>query len=123
MVKVSQRPGGMSKSPGREENQGRRGNQLIVVVSRLEAISRRASRCDRRTHIAWRRAIYFIREVRFSTFDPQSPQLPSTILMTTTWVPWYDILLFFLRVGLTKIWELGTDPIAIRGSAVLEGPV
>src|SRR5208282_1999694 len=39
------------------------------------------------------------------------------------WVPWYDILLFFLRVGLTKIWELGTDPIAIRGSAVLEGPV
>ena len=43
--------------------------------------------------------------------------------MTTTWVPWYDILLFFLRVGLAKIWELGTDPIAIRGSAVLEGPV
>jgi hypothetical protein len=39
------------------------------------------------------------------------------------WVPWYDILLFFLRVGLTKIWELGTDPIAIRGSAVLEGHV
>ena len=52
-----------------------------------------------------------------------SPQLPSGISMTTTWVPWYDILLFFLRVGLTKIWELGTDPIAIRGSAVLEGPV
>ena len=41
--------------------------------------------------------------------------------MTTTWVPWYDILLFFLRVGLTKIWELGPDPIAIRGSAVLDG--
>ena len=41
--------------------------------------------------------------------------------MTTTWVPWYDILLFFLRVGLAKIWELGTDPIAIRGSAVLRG--
>jgi hypothetical protein len=40
-----------------------------------------------------------------------------------SWVPWYDIRLFFLRVGLTKIWELGTDPIAIRGSAVLEGPV
>jgi hypothetical protein len=40
-----------------------------------------------------------------------------------SWVPGYDILLFFLRVGLTKIWELGTDPIAIRGSAVLEGPV
>jgi hypothetical protein len=39
------------------------------------------------------------------------------------WVPWYDILLLFLRVGLTKIWELGTDPIAIRGNAVLEGPV
>jgi hypothetical protein len=38
-------------------------------------------------------------------------------------VPWYDVLLFFLRVGLTKIWELGTDSIAIRGSAVLEGPV
>src|SRR5271154_4708939 len=36
-----------------------------------------------------------------------------------SWVPWYDILLFFLRVGLTKIWELGTDPIAIRGNAVL----
>jgi predicted enzyme related to lactoylglutathione lyase len=52
-----------------------------------------------------------------------SPQLPSGISMTTTWVPWYDILLFFLRVGLTKIWELDTDPIAIRGSAVLEGPV
>jgi hypothetical protein len=52
-----------------------------------------------------------------------SSQLPSGISMTTTWVPWYDILLFFLRVGLTKIWELGTDPIAIRGSAVLEGPV
>ena len=50
-------------------------------------------------------------------------QLPSGISMTTTWVPWYDILLFFLRVGLTKIWELGTDPIAIRGSAVLDGPV
>ena len=43
--------------------------------------------------------------------------------MTTTWVPWYDIFLFFLRVGLTKIWELGTDPIAIRGHAVLEGPI
>ncbi len=52
-----------------------------------------------------------------------TPELPSGISMTSTWVPWYDILLFFLRVGLTKIWELGTDPIAIRGSAVLEGPV
>jgi hypothetical protein len=33
--------------------------------------------------------------------------------MTTTRVPWYNILLFFLRVGLTKIWEFGTDPIAV----------
>jgi hypothetical protein len=38
-------------------------------------------------------------------------------------MPWYDILLFFLRIGLTKIWELGTDPIAIRGNAALEGLV
>jgi len=43
--------------------------------------------------------------------------------MTATWVPWYDILLFFLRVRLTKIWELGKDTIAIRDSAVLDGPV
>jgi hypothetical protein len=43
-----------------------------------------------------------------------SPQLPSGISMTATWVPWYDILLFFLRVRLTKIWELGKDTIAIR---------
>jgi len=40
-----------------------------------------------------------------------------------SWVPWYDILLFSFGVGLTKIWELGTDPIAIRGNAVLEGLV
>jgi hypothetical protein len=45
------------------------------------------------------------------------------ISITTTWVPWCDILLFFLRVGLTKIWELGTDSRAIRGGAVLEGHV
>src|SRR5271154_7309977 len=49
--------------------------------------------------------------------------LPSGILITTTRVPWHDILLLFLRVGLTKIWELCTDPIAIRGSAVLDGLV
>jgi hypothetical protein len=55
-------------------------------------------------------------------FDP-TPQLPCGISMTATWVPWYDILLFFLRVGLTKIWELGTDPIAIRSRTVLDGPV
>jgi hypothetical protein len=57
------------------------------------------------------------------SLTPRPPKLPSGISMTSTWVPWYDILLFFLRVGLTKIWELGSDPIAIRGNAVLEGPV
>jgi hypothetical protein len=45
------------------------------------------------------------------------------MLLTGFWVPRYDILLFFLRIGLTKIRELGTDPIAIRGNAALEGPV
>jgi hypothetical protein len=51
----------------------------------------------------------------------------SLLVMQASWlvfgVPWYDIVLFFRRVGLTKIWELVADPIAIRGSAVLEGPV
>ena len=51
------------------------------------------------------------------------PLLVMQASLAGPWVPWYDILLFFLRVGLTKIWELGTDPIAIRGSAVLDGPV
>jgi hypothetical protein len=41
----------------------------------------------------------------------------------TTWVPWYDILLFFSGVGLTKIWELSTDSITRRGGAVPDGPV
>ena len=59
----------------------------------------------------------------FGGVKPQVAQKRCWISMTTTWVPWYDILLIFLRVGLTKIWELGTDPIAIRGSAVLDGPV
>ncbi len=77
---------------------------------------------DNRSDIAIVEEVLTMAQERIAVATP-SPQLPSGISMTTTWVPWYDILLFFLRVGLTKIWELGTDPIAIRGSAVLEGHV
>jgi hypothetical protein len=74
---------------------------------------------DDRIARAW---VTLMKRLGYTKFVAQGG-VPSGISMTTTWVPWYDILLFFLRVGLTKIWELGTDPIAIRGSAVPEGPV
>src|ERR1700761_208931 len=38
-------------------------------------------------------------------------------------MPRCHILLFFLRVGVTKIGELGTDPIAIRSNAVIDGNI